>query len=162
FQGHAAPDNPVGFQTKVGWNTIPETTGIRPRALVAGRFGNHNPSQPIANMGLAAINAPDLNSIAVFQGNGQGAFTQPQLVTTPLTDDDRLFVPGDFHSPEGSSPLQDLVFVGKDNGRNVLRVLQANGAGGFSLPDETQPPPLAGNSPSVMVTGRFVPNTGTA
>jgi hypothetical protein len=162
FQGHAAPANPVGFQPKQGWNTIPESTGIRPRALVAGRFGNHNPGQPIANVGIAAINAPDLNSIVVFQGNGQGAFTQPQLVTTALGDDDRLFVSGDFHSPDGSSPLQDLAFVSKDNGQNVLRVLEANGSGGFALPDQTQPPPLAGNSPSLMAAGRFVSGTGTA
>jgi len=162
FQGHAAPANPVGFQPKQGWNTIPETTGIRPRALVAGRFGNHASGQPVANMGVAAINAPDLNSIIVLQGNGRGAFTQPQLVTTPLGDDDRMFVSGDFHSPDGSSPLQDLVFLTSDSGQNVLRVLQANGAGGFAQADQSQPPVLAGNSPSLMTAARFFPNSANS
>jgi FG-GAP-like repeat len=158
FQGHAAPDPNVGFQPNQRWFTIPETTGIRPRALVAARFGNHSPGQPLANVGLAAINAPDLDSIAVFQGNGRGAFTQPSLVTTPITDDDQLFVPGDFHSADGTSPLQDLAFITKASGENVLRVRQANGAGGFAAPDPGQPPLLVGNSPSHMVAGQFVPN----
>jgi hypothetical protein len=158
FQGHAAPDPNVGFQPNPRWVTIPETTGIRPRALVAARFGNHSPGQPIASVGLAAINAPDLDSIAVLQGNGRGAFTQPSLVTTPITDDDQLFVSGDFHSADGASPLQDLAFITKASGENVLRVLQANGAGGFAAPDPGQPPLLVGNSPSHMVAGQFVPN----
>ena len=135
FQGHAAPDPNVGFQPNQRWVTIPATTGIRPRALVAARFGNHNPGQPLANIGLAIINAPDLDSIAVFQGNGSGAFAQPSLVTTPINDDDHLFVSGDFHSADGTSPLQDLAFITKASGGNVLRVLQANGAGGFAPPD---------------------------
>jgi hypothetical protein len=160
FQGHAAPDPNVGFQP---WVTIPANTGIRPRALVAARFGNHSPAQPLASMGIAAINAPDLNSLAVFQGNGQGSFVQPSLVTTPLGDDDHLFVSGDFHSGDGSSPLKDLTFITKANG-HVLRVLQANGAGGFALPDPGQPPLLAGISPSLMAAGQFVSNgpTGVA
>jgi hypothetical protein len=164
FQGHAAPGANVGFQPNQRWFTIPATTGIRPRALVAARFGNHSPAQPLASMGIAAINAPDLNSLAVFQGNGQGSFVQPSLVTTPLGDDDHLFVSGDFHSGDGSSPLQDLAFITKANGQNVLRVLQANGAGGFALPDPGQPPLLAGNSPSLMAAGQFVSNgpTGVA
>ncbi len=161
FQGHATPPDDVGFQPNPRWFAIPETTGIRPRSLVAGRFGNHRPDAPIASMGIAAINAPDLNSVAVFLGNGQGAFTEPSLVTTPVGNDYRMFVSGDFHSGDGASPLQDLAFITQANGQNVLRVLRANGAGGFALADAAQPPPLAGNSPSFMVAGQFVSNGPT-
>lgn len=153
FQGQAAPAAGVGFQVNPRWPTIPATTAIRPRALVAGPFGNH--------LGLAAINAPDINTITVFLGNGQGAFTQPSLVTTPIGDDDHLFVSGDFHSGNGSSPLQDLAFITKLNGENVLRILQADGAGGFAPADPTQPVLLAGNSPSHIAVGQFVPQGAT-
>jgi hypothetical protein len=158
FQGHAAPPLDVGFRPNPRWFTIPATTGIRPYALVPARFGNHNPAQPLASMGIAAINAPNLNSVAVFQGNGQGSFVQPSLVTTLVGEDDHLFVSGDFHSGNGSSPLQDLAFITKDavGGQNVLGVLQADGAGGFAPPDPGPPPLLAGNSPSLMAAGQFV------
>jgi hypothetical protein len=157
FQGHAAPVASVAFQANQRWFTIPSTTGIRPRALVAGRFGNHNQATPLApSMGIAAINAPDLDSLAVFQGNGQGSFVQPSVITTLLGEDDHLFISGDFHSTDGSSPVQDLAFLSKADGRNVLRLLQANGAGGFAAPDPGQPPLLAGNSPSLMTAGQFV------
>ena len=162
FQGQVTPASAVGFQPNVRWVTIPETTGIRPRELVAGRFGNHSSGQPVANMGIASINAPDLDSLAVFQGNGAGSFVQPSLVTTPVGEDDRLFVAGDFHSDDGSSPLQDLAFITKESGLNVLRVLLANGAGNFTPPDPGQPPLLAGNSPSLMVAGQFVANGPSA
>ena len=155
FQGHAAPAASVGFQANANWFTIPSTTQIRPRALVAGRFGNHDPALPLASMGIAAINAPDLDSIAVFQGNGQGSFVQPSLISTPLGDDDHTFISGDFHTPDGSSPVQDLAFLSKLDGRNVVRLLLANGAGGFTPPDPAQPPLLAGNSPSLMTAGQF-------
>jgi hypothetical protein len=162
FQGQVTPAAAVGFHVNVRWVTIPETTGIRPRALVAGRFGNHSSGQPVASMGVAAINAPDLDSLAVFQGNGAGSFVQPSLVTTLVGEDDHLFVSGDFHSGDGSSPLQDLAFITKESGLNVLRVLLANGAGGFAPPDPGQPPLLAGNTPSLMAAGQFVANEPTA
>ncbi len=162
FQGQAAPAASVGFHANILWRGVPETTGIRPRALVAGRFGNHSPAQPLASMGLAAINAPNLDSLAVFQGNGQGTFVQPSVVTTLVGEDDHLFVSGDFHSGDGASPLQDLAFITKTSGLNVLRVLLANGAGGFAPPDPGQLPLLAGNSPSLMTAGQFVANGPTA
>jgi FG-GAP-like repeat len=162
FKGQAAPDANVGFRPNKRWFTIPATANIRPRALVAARFGNHRPDQPLASMGIAAINAPDLNSLAVFQGNGRGSFVQPSLVTTLVGEDDHLFVAGDFHSSDGSSPLQDLAFITKEAGQNVVRVLQANGAGGFAPPDPGQPSLLAGNSPSLMVAGQFVAGGPTA
>jgi hypothetical protein len=158
FQGHAAPDPQVGFQANSNWSTIPETTGILPRALVAGPFGNHSPGRAIANMGVAAINASDLNSILVLPGNGQGAFTQPTLVTTPFSPDDHLFVSGDFHSADAAGPLQDLAFITKANGQNVLSVRQSNGAGGFAPIDPALPALVAGISPSLIVAGQFVPN----
>jgi hypothetical protein len=161
FQGQAAPAANVGFRANTLWRGVPETAQVRPRALVAGRFGNHSSGQPVASMGIAAINAPDLDSVAVFQGNGTGSFVQPSLVTTLVGEDDHLFVAGDFHSPDGSSPLQDLAFIAKESGLNVLRVLLANGAGGFTPPDPGQPPLLAGNSPSLMVAGQFVTNGPT-
>ncbi len=162
FQGHAAPASPVGFQPKQGWNTITQRdVSSLPRALVAGPFGKLSPSQSTASMGLAAINDPGLNSIIVLQGNGQGAFTQPSLVTTVLGDDDHMFVSGDFHSLDGSKPLQDLAFLTKANGKNVVRVMQADGGGGFAQPDPSQPLLQAGDSPSLMVPGRFDPTKGT-
>src|SRR5262249_3216420 len=116
---------------------------------------------PVANMGIASINAPDLDSLAVFQGNGAGSFVQPSLVTTLVGEDDRLFVAGDFHSGDGSSPLHDLAFITKESGLKVLRVLLANGAGGFTPADPGQPSMLAGNSPSLMAAGQFVANEPT-
>jgi hypothetical protein len=160
FQGQAAPA--AGFQTNSRWFTIPSTTGIRPRALVAGRFGNHDPMQPIASTGIGFINAQDLDSLAVFQGNGQGSFVQPSLITTAVGEDDHLFVSGDFHSPDGGSSLQDLAFVTKEGGLDVLRILSANGAGGFTPSDPGPQPLLAGNSPSLMAAGLFAANAPTS
>src|SRR5262249_23424725 len=161
FKGQVTPASAVGFHANVRWVTIPEITGIRPRALVAGRFGNHSSGQPVASMGIAAINAPDLDSLAVFQGNGAGSFVQPSLVTTLVGEDDHLFVAGDFHSPDGSSPLQDLAFITKESGLNVLRVLLANGAGRFTPPDPGQPPLLAGNSPPPLTAAPLLPHPPT-
>jgi VCBS repeat protein len=154
FKGSAAPTPNVGFNVNASWFTIPATTGVRPRALVAGRFGRNSPGEPPASMGVAAINAPSLSSVSVFLGNGQGAFVQPTQVTTLLGPDDRLFVAGDFHSTDGNSPLMDLAFVTKMSDRNVLAVLQSNGAGGFERTFGRRLM-LAGNTPRLIAGGRF-------
>ena len=44
----------------------------------------------------------------------------------------------------------------------MLRLLVANGAGGFTAPDPGQSPLLAGNSPSLLTAGQFVANGPTA
>lgn len=155
FQGRAAPAADPGFHANFAWFTIPETTGIRPRALVTGRFGRSRPngSPP---MGFAAINAPNVNKVSVFTGNGLGAFVQPTNVATELTPDDRLFVSGDFHSTDGNNPLLDIAFVTKVNDRNVLAVLPSNGAGGFGRTFGRQTV-LAGDTPRLITAARFTP-----
>ncbi|MCP1850271.1 MULTISPECIES: FG-GAP repeat domain-containing protein [unclassified Bradyrhizobium] len=155
FQGRAAPAPDPGFHANFAWFTIPETTGIRPRALVAGRFGRSRPngSPP---MGIAAINAPNLDKVSVFTGNGLGAFVQPTRVATDLGPDDRLFVSGDFHSTDGDNPLLDIAFVTKVNDRNVLAVLPSNGAGGFGRTFGRQTV-LAGDTPGLITAARFTP-----
>jgi hypothetical protein len=155
FQGFAAPSTSVGFHVNPIWFTIPATTGIRPRAIAAGRFGRDRPGEPLASMGLAAINAPSLSSVSILLGNGQGAFVQPSQVTTQLGSNDRLFVSGDFHSADGNSAMRDLAYVTTSNNRNVLAVLLSNGAGGFEKSGAEQQVLLAGSTPSLIASGRF-------
>jgi hypothetical protein len=153
FQGRAAPAPDPGFHANFAWFTIPETTRIRPRALAAGRFGKSRPNG-IAPMGIAAINAPDLDKVSVFTGNGLGTFVQPTNVATKLEPDDRLFVSGDFHSTDGDNPLLDIAFVTKVNDRNVLAVLPSNGAGGFGRTFGRQTV-LAGDTPKLITAARL-------
>jgi hypothetical protein len=157
FQGRAAPAPDAGFNANSNWFDIPADTGIRPRNLVAGRFGRNSPGVPPAPMGIAAINAPSIDSVSVFLGNGQGAFVQASQVTSQLGSDDRLFVPGDFHSTDGNDSLLDLAFVTRVSDRNVLAVLESNGVGGF---EKTFGPrlALAGNTPVLMAGGPFAPS----
>jgi hypothetical protein len=152
FQGRRAPD--TGFHVNPAWVTIPSATGIRPNALVAGRFGRHRPGEPAPRMSLAAANAPDLAAVTVFLSNGLGAFAQPPQVTTKLQVSDRLFVTGDFHSTDGTSPLRDLAFVSTVGARNVLTVMLGNGFGGFE-PTQSDRVLLAGSTPSLIAAGQF-------
>ncbi|MBR0731086.1 VCBS repeat-containing protein [Bradyrhizobium japonicum] len=154
FQGRAAPVPDPGFRTNAAWFTIPETTGIRPRSLVAGRFGRNKPDGSPPSMGVAAINARNLDTVSVFIGNGLGAFVQPSLVTTDLRPEDRLFVSGDFNSTGGDNPLTDIAFVTKVNDRNVVAVLLSNGAGGFERTFGRRTV-LAGEAPRLITAGRF-------
>jgi len=153
FQGRAAPAPDPGFHANFAWFTIPETTGIRPRALVAGRFGRSRPNGA-PPMGIAAINAPNVDRLSVFIGNGLGAFVQPTRVSTDIGPDDRLFVSGDFHSTDGDKKPIDIAFVTKVNDRNVLAVLPSNGAGGFGKTFGRQTV-LAGDTPRLITAARL-------
>ena len=130
----------------------------------AGRrpFRKSRPGQPIANMGIASINAPDLDSIAVFQGNGQGC-VRPALIDHDADGRGRSSLRiRRLPFPRWHQSAAGLGVYHQGGRRECAAHTPANGAGGFAAPDPGQPPLLAGNSPSHMVAGQFVPNGPTS
>ncbi|MCI0431156.1 MAG: hypothetical protein L0210_11535 [Rhodospirillales bacterium] len=155
FQGKTGAQ--AGFHVNPAWFTIPATVGIRPQSMAVGRFGPKilGPAGARANMGLAVANALDLRSVAVFLGNGRGTFVQPTRVTTRLPKDVTLFLPGDFHSTDGTDPLNDLAYVSPGSaGPKVLSFLLSNGAGGFTKAEDLPVIPV-GVGPHRAAKGRF-------
>jgi hypothetical protein len=156
FQGKTGAQ--AGFHASQTWFSIPETVGIRPQSVAIGRFGPKALGRggvPRANMGLAAANAPGLRSVAVFLGNGRGAFVQPTVITTPLPKTAHLFLTGDFHSPGGADPLHDIAYLSDgEGGDKVLSILVSNGAGGFSTASDG-PVASVGKGPHIAVSGNF-------
>lgn len=155
FQGETGAQ--AGFYVNPAWFTIPATVGIRPQSVAVGHFGPKilGPSGAQANMGLAVTNAANLRSIAVFLGNGRGTFVQPTVVTTRLPKDVTLFLPGDFHSIDGTDRLNDLAYINPGApGQKVLSFLMSNGAGGFTKAEDAQVIPV-GVGPHRAVKGNF-------
>jgi hypothetical protein len=154
FKGQAVPAADAGFHVNPQWFSIPESTAIRPRSLTTGRFGAPGPGGR-RNIGVAVVNAPQLDSVSVFLGNSRGAFVQPSVTGSRIPTGARLFTLGDFHSAGGDSPLKDLAFVTTPAGRNTLTFLMSNGAGGFGRPPGRPSPIPVGVEPNLVVPGSF-------
>lgn len=134
------------------WQTPPKP--ILPRQLMTGRFGR-DPGSGVRHLGLAAANAPDLNTVSVYIGNGTGIFAAPAGFVTPIRPDAALFVTGDFHSETGDDRLLDLAYVRPDEtaGEHVIGVLLNNGERTFHEADI--PAVRVGRAPLLMAAGRF-------
>ena len=127
---------------------------ILPRMLATGHFGR-DPGTGARHLGLAAANAPDLNTISVYISNGTGTFAAPSGFSTLIRPDARLFVTGNFHSASGDDKLLDIAFVRPDEaaGEYVLGMLLNNGERTFH--EATIPTVRVGRKPLLMVGGRF-------
>lgn len=141
----------LGFDQRL-WETSPSP--ILPRALVTGRFGR-DPTTARRNLGVAAANAPELNTISTYIGNGTGVFAAPSGFVTPIRTDAAFFVAGDFHSSTGEGPELDLAYLRPDPavGEHVLTVLLNNGERTFREFQGTAV--RVGREPLLMTTERF-------
>ncbi len=134
------------------WETPPSP--ILPRALVVGTFGR-DPVTGVRHHGLAAANAPKLNTISIYVGNGTGAFAAPTGFVTLIRRDAAHFVVADFHTVGGNDPVLDLAYVrpDEDTGEFLLTVLLSNGERTFH--EVENPGPRVGRRPLLMAAGRF-------
>ena len=141
----------LSFDEKL-WETSPSS--ILPRALVIGRFGR-DPATARRDLGLAAANAPELNTISAYIGNGTGIFVAPSGFVTPIRPNAAFVTVGDFHSSDGEGPELDLAYLRPDDavGEHVLTVLLNNGERTFH---EFQGPVVrVGREPLLMAAERF-------
>lgn len=140
----------IDFDARL-WETPPSP--ILPRALVTGPFGRDRATR-VRHLGVAAANAPALNTVSVYVGNGTGAFAAPSGFVTAIHANARLIVNGDFDSSSQGGEGLDLAYVrsGPD-GEHVLTVLLSNGERTFR-----QVPGVGvrvGREPLRMIAGRF-------
>lgn len=162
FQGKARPAADAGFHENPAWKTISGSLGapIRPKFVVVGKFGPTTPAGSVPNLGVVTINAPALETISVYLGNGPGAFVEPRTVATPLRGNARLYVTGNFHSVKGSEMnVRDIAYVSTNSDdKHVLSVALSNGAGGFHEPAEPGAVIPLGAKPALTAVGKFDDN----
>ena len=132
------------------WKTPP--SGILPRQLVTGRFGRDR-ATGVRHVGLAAANAPKLNTVSVYVGNGTGAFAAPSGFATAIDPNARLMIQGDFDASANNDKVLDLAYLLPEaDGEHVLTVLLGNGERTFRrIPGSLR----VGRSPLQMIAGRF-------
>jgi hypothetical protein len=132
------------------WKTPPSP--ILPRRLLSGRFGRDR-ATGVRHLGLAAVNAPALNTVSVYVGNGTGAFAAPSGFATAIDANATLLVQGDFDTSVSSDKVLDLAYLlPEPGGEHVLMVLLGNGERTFRrLPGSVR----VGRGPLQMIAGRF-------
>jgi type II secretory pathway component GspD/PulD (secretin) len=130
-------------------NTI--AVGNQPSAIVTGTFNTNNGD---SNTGFVVTNFKD-NTISVFNGLGNGTFTQvkgspfalPDSVTGPIA-----ITSADFNG----DGLPDLAIV--DQGTNQITVLKGNGNGTFT--EFPKSPISVGKFPVAIASGSLNGSTG--
>ncbi len=129
-------------------NTIP--VGNEPSAIVTGTFNTNTNS----NVGFVVTNFKD-NTYSVFNGNGDGTFTQ--VTGSPFALQDKVTNPiaittADFNG----DGIPDLAIV--DQGTNQVTVLKGNGNGTFA--EFPNSPISVGNFPVAIASGTLNGGTG--
>jgi hypothetical protein len=156
FKGTTGGPSGVGFNQNPDWHPIQgdPIRPLRPKSLVAGRFGrNSEPGKP-ANPGFAHVNAANLNTVSAYVGNGRGGFVEPTITRTNVQSVASLIATGQFHAAQGSDALQDFAYVAQNSQhRNIVSALLSNGAGGFDEPSGNSS--FAGIDPRLIVVGHF-------
>jgi hypothetical protein len=146
FRGAAAAL--IDFDSPL-WKTPPSR--ILPRRLVTGRFGIDRATR-VRHLGLAAVNAPALNTVSVYVGNGTGAFAAPSGFATAIDPNATLMIQGDFDAGANSDKVLDLAYLLQKDGDHVLTVLLGNGERTFRPITGSV---TVGRSPLQMIAGRF-------
>jgi len=139
----------IDFDSRL-WETPPSP--ILPRRLVTGRFGRDRATR-VRHLGVAAVNAPALNTVSVYVGNGTGAFAAPSGFVTAIDPNARLIIQGDFDASVNNDKVLDLAYVLPEaDGDHVLAVLLGNGERTFRrIPGGVR----VGRGPLQMIAGRF-------
>ena len=145
------------LQTSTGNGTFltprtPITVGKEPSAIVTGTFNTNNNS----NIGFVVTNFAD-NTYSVFNGNGDGTFTQVTGSPFPLPNTEQgpiAITAADFNA-DGKT---DLAIV--NQATNNVTILEGNGNGTFK---EFFGSPIAvGNFPVAIASGALNGSTGPA
>jgi type II secretory pathway component GspD/PulD (secretin) len=138
----------------------PIAVGTQPSAIVTGTFNTNNGD---GNPGFVVTNFKD-NTYSVFNGNGDGTFTQatgspfllPDSVTGPIA-----MTVADFNA----DGFPDLAIV--DQGTNQVTILEGNGDGTFkNFPGSSgaagvlQSPITVGTLPVAIASGSLNGSTG--
>jgi len=126
--------------------TIP--TGNQPVCIAAADFHDANGN---GSLDLAVANQGD-NTISIFQGNGDGTFKTPTLLTLPAGYEPTGMITGNFTN-SGHVDLAVLESPNAANNHGIVLIYLGNGDGTFTL--ETHSPYLVGNTPAFITTGDF-------
>jgi hypothetical protein len=123
-------------------DATPIVTGNSPVSVVAANFHDTVPS---SSFDLAVANQAD-NTIAIFQGNGDGTFlASPALIQLPAGFQPAALAAADFNN-DGHI---DLAVA--DQGNNTVSIFLGNGDGTF----QTRVDDPTGNSPVWVTTADF-------
>lgn len=137
--------NTVSILRGVGDGTFQRQTtlnaGRAPVSVVAANFHDLSSS---TNVDLAVANQAD-NTISIFQGNGDGTFRPPTMVSLPVGFQPACLAAGDLN---GDGHI-DLVVA--NTGNNTFSVLLGNGDGTFRPRADY----AAGNQPVYVALGDF-------
>lgn len=120
-------------------------TGSAPVSVISANF--HDLTGVSGAVDLAVANQGD-NTISIFQGNGDGTFKTPTLVTLPAGFEPTCLAAADLND-DGHI---DLVVA--DQGNNTFSVLLGNGDGTF----QTRTDYPTGNNPVYVAFGDFTGN----
>jgi type II secretory pathway component GspD/PulD (secretin) len=147
----------VLLQTPTGDGTFltpktPITVGKQPSAIVTGTFNSNSNS----NVGFVVTNFTD-NSYSVFNGNGDGTFTEVRGSPIPLpasAEGPIAMTAADFNG-DGKT---DLAIVNQTT--NNVTILAGNGDGTFQ--EFPNSPMTVGNFPVAIASGTLTGSTGPA